>query len=284
MRLMDQLIFTIFLAEDIVVGVAGFRTRTPLTIPKATNMDIKFNILTIAIAFLITTIPLLTISLAFAMGYLATIYILAVLNPCLFKHRKRGITDLNDASPKHNPNNRGANRLTYFWHRIRNSSLFKSIQHLGLSNIYFSRSARGISYPLALCSKLINPANFSERSKPAPMLNACLPQKTPSASPGQARCLSNTVISHVEPSPKARQAFPLTQKLSLDHDHATGRPRALLHQQCNLKVAQIEASTPYPRLTLTELALQFRKKHYQLLCAALNYTEGSLALRCLSWL
>ena len=64
----------------------------------------------------------------------------------------------------------------------------------------------------------------------------------------------------------------------------TGEPRGLLHQQCNMKVAQIETSTPYPRLVLTELALQFKKKHYQLLCAVLSYTEGSLALRCLSWL
>ena len=239
-------------------------------------MDIKFNILTIAIAFLITTILLLTISLAFAMRYLATIYILAVLNPCLFKHRKRGITDLNDASPKHNPNNRGANRPTYFWHRIQNSSLFKSIQHLGLSNIYFSRSARGISYPLALCSKLINPANFPERSKPTPTLHARLPQKTPSASLGQARCLSKTAITQGEPSPKARRAFPLTQKPSLDHDHATGEPRGLLHQQCNMKVAQIETSIPYKRITL---AIQFRKKHYQFSACS----RGLLALRCPSW-
>ena len=197
-------------------------------------MDIKFSILTIAIAFLITAILLLTISLAFAIGYLATIYILAVLNPHLFKHRKRGRTDLNDASPKHNPNNRSTNRFTYFWHHIRNSSLFKSTQHLGLSNIYFRRSVRGISYPLALCSKLINPANFSERGNPAPMLNARLPQKTPSASPGQAR-------------------YTTTQQ------------------------AEFLSSI------MQELEAEFRKRHYQLLCAVLSYTEGLLALRCLSW-
>ena len=125
-----------------------------------------------------------------------------------------------------------------------------------------------------------------KRGNPAPTLNARLPQKTPSASLGQARCLSNTAITQDEPSPKARRAFPLTQKLSLDHNHATGEPRALLHQQCNLKVAQLETHTKklnyiISRLMLVELALQFRKKHYQLLCAVLSYTEGLLALRCL---
>ena len=127
----------------------------------------------------------------------------------------------------------------------------------------------------------------SERSNPT--LHACLPQKTPSASHGQARCSSNTAITQGEPSPEARRAFPLTQqKLSLDHDHATGEPRGLLHQQCNMKVAQIETHTKklnyiISRLMLVELALQFRKKHYQLFYAVLSYIEGLLALRCLSW-
>ena len=36
---------------------------------------------------------------------------------------------------------------------------------------------------------------------------------------------------------------PLKGKISLDHDHTTGEPRGLLHQQCNMKVAQIETHT-----------------------------------------
>ena len=36
---------------------------------------------------------------------------------------------------------------------------------------------------------------------------------------------------------------PLEGKVSLDHNHATGEPRGLLHQQCNMKVAQIETHT-----------------------------------------
>ena len=36
---------------------------------------------------------------------------------------------------------------------------------------------------------------------------------------------------------------PLKGKISLDHDHTTGEPRALLHQPCNLKVAQLETHT-----------------------------------------
>ena len=36
---------------------------------------------------------------------------------------------------------------------------------------------------------------------------------------------------------------PLAGKISLDHDHATGEPRGLLHQQCNMKVAQVETHT-----------------------------------------
>ena len=34
-----------------------------------------------------------------------------------------------------------------------------------------------------------------------------------------------------------------TYKLSLDHDHSTAQPRGLLHQSCNMKVAQIETHT-----------------------------------------
>ena len=36
---------------------------------------------------------------------------------------------------------------------------------------------------------------------------------------------------------------PLAGRISLDHSHSTGEPRGLLHQQCNLKVAQIETHT-----------------------------------------
>ncbi len=55
-----------------------------------------------------------------------------------------------------------------------------------------------------------------------------------------------------------------------------------------MKVAQIETHTKKlnyisSRLMLVELALQFRKRHYQLFYAVLSYTEGLLALRCLSW-
>ena len=36
---------------------------------------------------------------------------------------------------------------------------------------------------------------------------------------------------------------PLTGRISLDHSHSTGEPRGLLHQSCNMKVAQIETHT-----------------------------------------
>ncbi len=36
---------------------------------------------------------------------------------------------------------------------------------------------------------------------------------------------------------------PLAGRISMDHDHATGEPRGLLHQQCNMKVAQVETHT-----------------------------------------
>ena len=166
----------------------------------------------------------------------------------------------------------------------------ETTQRLYSQSIYISQVS---SHYQKICSKQsvnLFLSNLSERSKPTPTLHARLPQKTPSASSGQARCSSNTAITQGEPSPEARRASPLSQqKLSLDHDHATGEPRGLLHQQCNLKVAQLETHTKklnyiISRLMLVELALQFRKKHYQLFYAVLSYTEGLLALRCLSWL
>ena len=36
---------------------------------------------------------------------------------------------------------------------------------------------------------------------------------------------------------------PLAGRISLDHSHSTGEPRGLLHQACNMKVAQIETHT-----------------------------------------
>ena len=36
---------------------------------------------------------------------------------------------------------------------------------------------------------------------------------------------------------------PLDTKLSLDHSHLTGEPRGLLHQRCNMMVAQKEMHT-----------------------------------------
>ena len=36
---------------------------------------------------------------------------------------------------------------------------------------------------------------------------------------------------------------PLAGRISLDHSHSTGEPRGLLHQSCNMKVAQIETHT-----------------------------------------
>ena len=36
---------------------------------------------------------------------------------------------------------------------------------------------------------------------------------------------------------------PLTGRISLDHSLSTGEPRGLLHQSCNMKVAQIETHT-----------------------------------------
>ena len=172
----------------------------------------------------------------------------------------------------------------YVSYRVTETNVIPTNVKARLSNAYFKPTMK-----LYHIIKFKNSVQVSERGNPTPTLYARLPQKTPSASPGQARCLSNTAITQGEPSPEARRAFPITQqKFSLDHDHATGEPRGLLHQACNMKVAQIETHTKklnyiISRHTLAELALQFRKKYYQLLCAVLSYTEGSLALRCLSW-
>ena len=50
-------------------------------------------------------------------------------------------------------------------------------------------------------------------------------------------------------------------KLSLDHDHATGEPRGLLHQQCNMKVAQIETHTKKLNYIISRQA-ELRIKEY----------------------
>ena len=54
---------------------------------------------------------------------------------------------------------------------------------------------------------------------------------------------------------------PLTGKISLDHDHATGEPRGLLHQQCNMKVAQIETHTKKLNYIISR-QLELRIKEY----------------------
>ncbi|MCL4379517.1 MAG: site-specific integrase [Candidatus Marsarchaeota archaeon] len=91
-----------------------------------------------------------------------------------------------------------------------------------------------IYVPQKICSKqsvnlfLSNP---SERSKPTLTLHARLPQKTPSASLGQARCLSKTAITQGEPSPEARRAFPPYSK-------AFHRPRPL-HRRAQRSFAPV---------------------------------------------
>ena len=135
--------------------------------------------------------------------------------------------------------------------------------------------------------------NFRNTSSIPVTSKACLIKSCPLSPISIHLSVEYLIISERgKPTPTlhARLAPLLSQqKLSLDHDHATGEPRALLHQQCNLKVAQLETHTKklnyiISRLMLVELALQFRKRHYQLFYAVLSYTEGLLALRCLSWL
>ena len=81
---------------------------------------------------------------------------------------------------------------------------------------------------------------------------------------------------------------PLDTKLSLDHSHLTGEPRGLLHQQCNMKVAQIETYTKKLNYIISR-QLEARIKEYvagwhpKLSINELSVSEASLHAN-LKWL
>ena len=107
-------------------------------------------------------------------------------------------------------------------------------------------------------------SSHAERGNPTPTPNARLPQKTPAASLGQARNLTIT-----------KQIYHTASTLSrLYAGYEMG-------YYCVRIKGDIELAALLP-LQAKGYQRECRKRHYQLFRAVLSYTEGSLALRCLS--